>query len=318
MRKNNYLKQLQEKDGVVLFNEPLSKHTSFGIGGKAKNFVIVKNIKTLVEIFEKEKHVFVLGAGTNMLFSNKKFNATFVKLGGKFEQIQKRGNKVTAGAGVSLFKLNAFLRENGLAGLEFTFGIPGSVGGGIFMNAGAFGKEIGEFVEKVKIFDGKNVFWTKKFNFSYRNSSFKENKQIILAAMFNLTNSSEQEIFEKQQQFILKRKQTQPYGQRCAGSVFKRIFKGDEIIYPAKMIDNLGLKGVKIGTAKISEKHAGFIVCEENANFKDVVKLISRIKKQVKRKNNINLSEEIIIFKGKRNDYFRRLSHTHNLFKRKA
>lgn len=313
-----FLKQLQKKDGVVLFNEPLSKHTSFGIGGNAKYFVIVKNERTLVEIFRKFQRVFVIGAGTNILFKNKNFGEMFVKLSGSFLKTRTSKNKITVGSGVNLFLLNKILKEKNLGGIEFTFGIPGTVGGAIFMNAGAFGNEIGNYVEKVKIFDGKRVFWTKKFDFSYRNSSFKKNKQIILSVTFKLSPLKSEEIAEKQNEFITKRKLSQPYGQRSAGSVFKRIYKNGEMLYPAKMIDKLGLKGVKKGKARISEKHAGFIVCENGAKFEDVVYLIKKIKKEVRRKYNEILKEEIIIFKGRRNEYFGRLSHTHNLFKRKT
>lgn len=318
MRYRQFLKQLPKKDGVVFFNEPLSSHCSFKIGGTAKYFVSVNNIKTLTQIFSKTKKVFIVGLGTNMLFSNKFFRGTIVKLGGDFLKTECKNNKIVVGAGLSLFFLSRILREKQLGGLEFVFGIPGTVGGAVFMNAGAFGDEIGNYVEKVKVFDGKDVFWTKKFNFSYRNSSFKENNQIILAVKLKLQNSSSNEIFALQKEYMTKRKNSQPYGQPSAGSVFKRIIKQNEILYPAKMIDNLGLKGVKIGDAKISEKHAGFIVNEGNAKFNDVCRLIKKIKKEIKKETGETLEEEIVFFRGKRNEYFRRLPHPHDLFQRKT
>lgn len=318
MRYEKFLKQLQKKDGVVFFNEPLSRHCSFRIGGNAKYFVIVSNTKTLLEVFKRTKKIFVLGAGTNTLFANKKFNGTFLKLGGSFLKITATKNYVTCGAGVNLFSLSKFLKEHNLGGLEFAFGIPGTVGAATAINAGAFGNEIGNFVQKVKVFDGKRTYWTKNFNFSYRNSSFKENSLIILAVTFKLFEKNCDEISILQKEYLSKRKQTQPCSTPSAGSVFKRIIKTDEILYPAKMIDKLGLKGVKIGDARISEKHAGFIVNSGNATFKDVSKLVRLIKKRVKKKFGESLEEEIIFFKGKRNDYIRRLPHPHNLFKRET
>lgn len=318
MRYKKFLKQLQKKDGVVFFDEPLSKHCSFRIGGKAKFFVVVSNTKTLIEIFKRARKIFVLGAGTNTVFANKKFNGTFLKLGGNFLKIKVKDRKVVCGGGVNLWQLAKVLRENNLAGLEFAFGIPGTVGAATAINAGAFGGEIGNFIKKVKVFDGKRVFWTKKFNFSYRNSSFKEKNQIVLAVQFEFVEGSYDEIFKLQNEYFEKRKNSQPYSVPSAGSVFKRIIKSNEILYPAKMIDKLGLKGVKIGDAKISEKHAGFIVNTGNATFNDVSKLVRKIKRKVKRKFGESLQEEIIFFRGKRNDYFWRLSHPHHKFKRKT
>lgn len=309
MSYKKYLKSLNKKDALVLYNESLKKHTTFGIGGQAKYFVIVNNTKTLIDLTNRAKSFFIIGAGSNVLFNDIKYNSTFIKLGKSFLATRVSKNKITVGAGVNLFKLNAVLKANCLGGLEFTFGIPGSVGGAIVSNAGAFGGEIGNYVEKVKVFDGNRVFWTKKFLFSYRNSSFKESNLIILAASFKLNYSSFSEIEKLQKEYIIKRKETQPYGEKSAGSVFKRIIKEDEIIFPAKIIDNFGLKGVKINSAQISKKHAGFIVNSNNAKFRDVLKLIKLVKKQVRIKTKQTLEEEIIIVKGKRNGNFRRFSH---------
>lgn len=318
MRYKQFLKQLPKKDGVVFFNEPLSSHCSFKIGGTAKYFVATHNTQTLLQLFSKTKKIFVLGLGTNTLFANKFFRGTIVKLGGNFLKTRCKNNTIIAGAGLSLFSLAKILREKELGGLEFAFGIPGTVGGAVLMNAGAFEDEIGNYVEKVKIFNGKSVFWTKNFNFSYRNSSFKQNKQIILAVKFKLEKLPSEKIFALQKEYMSRRRNSQPYGEASAGSVFKRIIKQGEILYPAKMIDNLGLKGVKIGDAKISEKHAGFIVNTNDAKFNEVYKLIKQIKRIVKKETGESLEEEIVFFRGKRNDYFRRLPHPHNLFQRKT
>lgn len=310
---NKFLKTLEKKDAFILYNESLKKHCSFGIGGIAKIFIYCNNVKTLKLIHNNFKKYYIIGYGTNVLFDDKKNKIPFVKLDGYFKKISFKGIYVTAGAGVNLFKLNCELKEKGLGGLEFTYGIPGSVGGAIFMNAGAFGQEIGNYVSSVKVFDGKKIFWTNSFQFFYRNSSFKKKNLIILSVKFKLFISNKEKIEKLQNKYFLQRKASQPYDKKSAGSVFKRIYFENKLIIPAKIIDNLGLKGVKINDAQVSEKHAGFIINNNNAKFKDVIKLILKIKKTVKNKAHINLEEEIVILKGKTNVHFGRLSYTHNI-----
>jgi UDP-N-acetylmuramate dehydrogenase len=296
----NFLKSFPKKDLIVFFNEDLKDHCSFNIGGMAKYFVIVNNQKTLKEIIGVAKKYFILGAGTNILFKDKKHNETFIKLGKQFNKIKIKkifNNEVSveAGAGTNLFALNAFLKKNEIGGLEWSYGIPGSVGGATIMNAGAFGSEFGEFVKEVKILKNNKIFWTKTFSFLYRDSSFKNSDIIILGVRLKLQKQDFKEIEEKQKFFLNKRKENQPYGENSAGSVFKRIITDTEIYYPAKIIDNLGLKGVKIGKAEISKKHSGFIINCGNAKAKDVLSLIKLIKKKVKKQTGLDLKEEIII-----------------------
>lgn len=188
------------------------------------------------------------------------------------------------------------MKQNGISGLEWSYGIPGSVGGATIMNAGSYGHEFGEFVSAVKIWKNGKVSWTKKFDYSYRNSSFKNNGSIILAARLKLKQGNFDEITKNQEFFFNKKKESQPYEKKSAGSVFKRIVNEHETFYPAKIIDSLGLKGVKIGGAQISEKHAGFIINNEDAKSKHVKKLIKLVKTKVKNKTGKVLEEEIIIF----------------------
>ncbi|MDD4110510.1 MAG: UDP-N-acetylmuramate dehydrogenase [Clostridia bacterium] len=298
---NKYLENLSTKDASVYFNEPLKNHCSFGIGGKAKFFIIVNNLKTLKEVLTKSKQNFLLGAGTNTLFKDKNFNGTIIKLGKNFQKtkIIKTTEKevvIEVGAAVNLFTLNTFLQKNGITGLEWSYGIPGSVGGATIMNAGAFEYQFGDFVKEVKIIKNGKASWNKDFTFSYRNSSFKENNSIILAVKLLLKIGDNKEIKKQQLSFINKRKETQPYGEKCAGSIFKRIIKDNQILFPAKIIDNIGLKGVRIGRAEVSKKHAGFIINSGNAKAKDVLNLIKLIKRKVKKSTGELLQEEIIIF----------------------
>ena len=313
MEYEKFLKSLDPEQAVVCFDEEMKFHTSFGIGGKVKYFVVVNKTKTLIEILKRTNKFFILGAGTNLLFQDKIYDGTIIKLGKEFNRFKINENTITVGSGVNLFYLCKILKENGLLGMEFLFGIPGTVGGGIVSNAGAFGKEVANYVKKVKIFDGKRVYWTKNFNFEYRNSSFKKNRQIVLAVQFELEKGSQQEIEKLQQEFWNRRKESQPIGEKSAGSVFKRIYTDKEIIFPAKLIDKLGLKGAKIKDAEVSLKHAGFIVNKNNAKAKDVLKLIKKIKRKVKKENNITLEEEIVVFNKKRYGYFWRLPHPHPL-----
>lgn len=318
MKYKKFLKSLSPKDAIVYYNYDLAPHTSFKIGGKAKYFVVVKNEKTLKNLLSKCKKFFILGGGTNTLLSFKYYSGTVIKLGGNFSRLYVGKNKLTAMAGANLFSLCKLAKDSSLSGLEFLYGIPGTVGGAIFGNAGAFEEEILSRVTRVKVFKGGNFFWTKNFSFSHRNSSFKKDGSIILGAQFSLSPGDKKEIEEKMKDLLARRKQTQPYGAFCAGSIFKRLEVGDQTIFPAKIIDNLGLKGVKIGGAKVSEKHAGFIVNFEKASATDVLRLIKKIKKIVYKTNNLKLEEEIIIFGGKRLDFNRRFPHSHTLQPRKG
>jgi UDP-N-acetylmuramate dehydrogenase len=303
MKYKNYLKTLDPKDAVVFYNESLKKHCSFFIGGKAKYFVVVNNIKTLTILLEKNKNkkFFILGAGTNVLFKDNFYNGTIIKLGENFKKIKiKKTDSETViaeiGAGVNLFTLNYFLKKNGIGGLEWSYGIPGSVGGATLMNAGSYDHEFGEFLYSVKIWKNGKISWIKNFTYSYRTSSFKTNGEIILGVRLKLKRRNVEEIEKDQNFFFNKKKESQPYDKKSAGSVFKRIINSQETFYPAKIIDNLGLKGVKIGGAEISEKHAGFIISNGKAKSKHVKKLIKLIKRKVKNETGKALEEEIIIF----------------------
>ena len=189
---------------------------------------------------------------------------------------------------MNLFFLNKYCLDNCLSGLEWSYGIPASFGGLVHMNGGAYGSSIGEYIERVKVLKNGKVMWIDKdsLNFSYRASNIDG---IIICAEIHLKSEDKMKIEEKQRYFFECRKSTQPLEYPSAGSVFKR--KGE--IFPAKIIDNLNLKGTTIGGAEISKKHAGFIINKDNAKAIDVLALISYIK----RKTNLNLEEEIIVLR---------------------
>ena len=266
-------------DGLeVLENADLKNYCTFKIGGKG-TIVFPKNVVELKKVIRECKKnyndYFILGNGSNLLFPDNNLSTILVSLKhfNKIKEVKK--GKIFVEAGVNLFYLNNFLKENSLGGLEWSYGIPASMGGAIFMNAGAFGHSIFDFIESVKVLHNYKVEVLKKenINYTYRSSNIKG---IILGATFNFSYCDKHKIDEKQQYFLTCRKSCQPYEQFSAGSVFKHNI--DKKIIPAKLIDELGLKGTKIGGAEISKKHAGFIVNNGDAKAIDVLAIIEYIK----------------------------------------
>ena len=233
---------------------------------EALAFAERKNLKT-----------FVLGNGSNVLFT-KRFKGVIINMRG-FDQMRLKGGELACGAGVNLFAFDRFCAENELEGLEFTYGIPGSVGGAVCMNAGAFGDEICKFLKKITVLKNGKLTEKTDFSFSYRNGPLKEG-EILIEAVFELKSGKKEEILAKQIEFFTKKRNSQPYSLPSAGSVFKR--KGD--IIPAKLIDEWGLKGLRIGGAMISTEHAGFIVNCGNAKPNDVLSLIEIVEQIAKDK----------------------------------
>jgi len=296
------------KEFYCLKNVELKSYTTIKIGGKADFIIFPKNIKELIKILKiikknNLKYIF-LGNGSNILFDSDGFGGVVISLK-YFNKISLKKSKsviqnfefVRAGAGVNLFALNKFCCDNGLSGLEWSYGIPASLGGLVFMNGGSFGHEICEFVDSLVIFDleiEKVVYLDRdQINFEYRTSNLK--KCVVLSVVLKLKIDKKENVQKQMNEYFKQKKEIQPYDKFSLGSVFKIIFK-DEPIYPAKLIDNLGLKGVKIGGAEISTKHAGFIINSGDATSKDVLDLIELIKKRVSQYG-VELQEEIIVCK---------------------
>ena len=261
-----------------LVDANLKNFCTFKIGGRGtilfpKNQFEVKRI--LNDCKKNSLEFFILGNGSNVLFPDDDFKKIVIDLR-KLNNIKitKQGT-IMAEAGVRLFAFNKFLEQNSLAGFEWSYGIPATIGGLTFMNGGAFGEQVANYIKKVKILKNGKISWInrKNIDFSYRKSNIEG---IILAVEFKFKNADSRIIAEEQRKFFDIRKKTQPYDKFSAGSVFKRF--GDKI--PAIMIDKAGLKGVKIGGAEISTKHAGFIVNNGDATSKDVKDLICLIKKR--------------------------------------
>jgi len=295
----------------------LKDYTTFKIGGPARYFFVAKNKEDLKNaiLWAKKKRLpfFILGVGSNVLFSDKGFNGLVIKL--QNTQYEIRNTKVVAEAGVPLQKLVLETAKKGVSGLENLAGILGTLGGAIWGNAGAFGREIGDLVEEVKVLDaGSSKLEVKKLRnkdckFGYRDSIFKRKKNwIILEATLRLKKGKKKEIEEKIKEFLRLRKEKQPLEFPSAGSVFKNVpiekvpkeirekFKEkikNGFLPAGVLIEAVGLKGFQIGGAKISEKHANFIVNVGKAKASDVKELIEKIKKEVKKKFKIQLEEEI-------------------------
>ncbi|MBO6126507.1 MAG: UDP-N-acetylmuramate dehydrogenase [Clostridia bacterium] len=290
----NYFKNLNCK---ILENELMSRHTSFKIGGTADLFIEVYNLESLQKIlnFLNKQNIkyFLIGNGTNLLVHDSGYRGVILSLKNNFEIININENILECGAGAKLSSACKFALENSLSGLEFAYGIPGSCGGAVFMNAGAYGGEIKDIVSKITCIDKSGClynFSNKKCQFSYRNSIFKQENFIITNIFFKLIKENPEKIKSKMNDLILKRKKKQPLEFPSAGSFFKRPEKG----YASAIIEQCGLMGLQIGGAAVSKKHAGFIINLGGATYNDVKKLQLEITSQVFKKTNIKLEPEII------------------------
>lgn len=293
-----YKQLLEEKINKenILLNEPMSMHTSFKTGGKADIFVkaySIEEIKSVLKV-SKENNIplFVLGNGTNLLVKDEGFRGIILQV--KLENIKIEGTEIIVQSGVKNAVLSRKLIDNSLTGFEFASGIPGTIGGAIKMNAGAYGSEIKDIVTEVTYLDYNGNIHTinnSECEFSYRHSKFFNEKAIILEAKLKLEKGNKSEIESKVDELLKQRKEKQPLEYPNAGSTFKR---GENYI-TAKLIDECGLKGYTLGGAQVSEKHAGFIVNKNNATSSDILKLIEYIQGCVKEQTGKEIKLEIEI-----------------------
>lgn len=284
----------------VLKDEPMSNHTSFKIGGNAEYFLKIDTIEKLKKVLNIAKKnnikVTIVGNGTNLLVKEEGIKGFVIKLELKDFKIKNNLNDVyiTVEAGMPVSTLSNIAVKEEITGMEFLAGIPGTIGGALRMNAGAYGFEMKDIVTKTRYmtYDGKiKVLDAKDHKFSYRNSIFSQMNVIILDTTLKLKKGNLNEIKSKVEENMKNRQEHQPLDFPNAGSIFKR--KDNYIT--AKLIDECGLKGYSIGDAEVSKKHAGFIINKGNATSKDVIQLIDYIRKKVKEKYNIDIETEIII-----------------------
>ena len=293
-----------QKDGYsIKLNEPMSKHTSFKTGGNAEVYIIAKSIEQIKEVVKLSKEnnipIYIIGNGSNVLVKDEGIEGIVLKIQLEKINIIRKDEDVNvyveADAGVKLAVLAHKLMQEGIEGFEFASGIPGTIGGAIRMNAGAHGGEMKDIVKSTQYMDENgNIKEMELLNheFDYRKSIFSNKNYIILKTTFCLKKGDKKEIENKIIEYRNWRKEKQPLEYPNAGSTFKR---GKDFI-TAKLIDECGLKGYKIGGAQVSEKHAGFIINTGNATSKDILELIEYVQKTVyeKCKKNIELEIEIM------------------------
>ena len=281
-----------------LEQEPLRTHTTFRIGGPAVYYFIPEREEEIIEAldFAKEKGLsyYVIGKGSNMLFSDDGFDGVIIEIGKGLEKIEiSDDGVVTAQAGVSLAYMASRLASKGLKGFAFAGGIPGTLGGGVAMNAGAYGGEMAQVVKEVTVLfpeDGVKTLSGEEMAFSYRHSLLTEHPDtVVLRATLHLQAGIPGEIREKMDELMARRKASQPLEYPSAGSTFKRPATG----YAAAMIEAAGLKGLRVGDAQVSEKHCGFVINRGNATASDVMQLISDVKDKVKEQFGVTMEPEV-------------------------
>lgn len=282
----------------VLIDEPMSKHTSFKIGGPADIMVLPSSshqIKEIITYFTSSKVPYmVMGNGTNLLVSDKGVRGVVVKIYDNMDSYSVNGEFMEIEAGMLISKAAKIAYQNSLSGLEFAEGIPGTIGGAVTMNAGAYIGEMSMVVDETDYIDTNGCIVTvkgKEHDFSYRNSIIQKNKGIVLRTRLKLNRGESSKIKELMDDFNFKRRDKQPLEWPSAGSVFKR----PQGHFVGKLIDDCGLRGYSIGGAKISDKHSGFIINTGNATCKDVLELIKYIQSTVKDRFNVELEPELRI-----------------------
>lgn len=283
-------------------NEPMSAHCSFRIGGLARLMACPSSgteaAALLRLLHESGVPVELMGKGTNLLVADEGLDAVVVRMGEALSGAELLpGGRVRAGAGISLARLAVFAAEAGLSGLEFAHGIPGSLGGAVFMNAGAYGGEMRDVLESAELAlsDGTVAeVPAEELELTYRHSALEGTGRLVTAATVRLTPAEPEAIRERMRELIEKRRASQPLDMPSAGSTFKRPAVG----YAAALIDQSGLKGFAVGGAQVSEKHAGFVINRGGATFDDVVQLMEHIQKTVFEKSGVRLEPEVRILKG--------------------
>ena len=281
-------------ENLIFENEPMSKHTTFRAGGNAAFYVTPESeeqIVALVRALKGTKYMF-MGNGSNLLFTDKGYDGVVVEIGSRYSQITVEGNNIIAESGALLSKVANVALEHGLGGMEFAAGIPGSIGGAVVMNAGAYGGEMKDIVSLSICVDEKgNVFEVEDHEFSYRHSIFSHKNLLVLKTVLRLQPKNKDEIKAEMVELNKRRKDKQPLEYPSAGSTFKR----PEGYFAGKLVEDAGLKGYRVGGAMVSEKHAGFVINYDNATATDILNLMEHIKSEVYMRFGVELEAEVKI-----------------------
>ena len=285
-------------DYIIKENEPMSLHTTFKVGGPAKKYIKPLSEEGLTNLLykmnEEGEAYIVIGNGSNLLVSDKGIDGVVVEIGDGLSDIVITDNTIYAGAGARLSSVAKAAADAGLSGLEFASGIPGSVGGAVYMNAGAYGGEMKDCVKSVKVFkeSSVSVIDGEKMGFSYRHSIAMEEDMIVIGATFVLSHDDKDKIFERMNDFNSRRREKQPLELPSAGSTFKR----PEGYFAGKLIMDAGLSGASVGGAMVSPKHCGFVVNTGDATASDIYNLIQNVKAEVMKQFGVELEPEVKMF----------------------
>lgn len=281
----------------ILLQEQMAGHTTFRIGGPADCFLQLENEEQLQKVQKYlnlvEVPYFILGNGSNLLVSDKGYRGIILQVGQKMSDIRVVGNTIVAQAGALLSQVSKTACVHGLTGLEFAFGIPGTLGGGVVMNAGAYGGDMSQVVTKVRVINKEGEIMeldNGTMEFGYRHSSIKNQSFTVTEVTLQLEEGDRREIFAKMEELVAKRKAKQPLGNPSAGSTFKR----PEGHFAGKLIMDAGMRGFQIGGARVSDKHCGFIINMGNATSDDVRDVIEEVQARVKERFHVELEPEII------------------------
>ncbi len=282
----------------IYLNEPMSQHTTFRIGGDADCFLQIENVEQLKKIQrylqQLEIPYFVLGNGSNLLVGDEGYAGVILEIADKMKEVKVMGNLIVAQAGAPMSKIARIACENGLTGFEFAAGIPGTIGGGVVMNAGAYGGELKQVVTLVRVVDKEGNLLeldNETMEFGYRTSAIKHQPFTVAEVHIQLQEGEPEQIKARMDELAVKRREKQPLEYPSAGSTFKR----PEGYFAGELIMKAGLRGYQVGGAQVSEKHCGFVINKGNATAADVKQLIAHVQETVKACYGVELEPEIIM-----------------------
>ncbi len=282
----------------IYLNEPMSQHTTFRIGGEADCFLQIENVEQLKKVQrylqQLEIPYFVLGNGSNLLVGDEGFAGVILEIADKMNEVKVRGNLIVAQAGAPMSKIARIAYENGLTGFEFAAGIPGTIGGGVVMNAGAYGGELKQVVTLVRVVDKEGDLLdldNATMEFGYRTSAIKHQPFTVAEVHIQLQEGEPEQIKAQMDELARKRREKQPLEYPSAGSTFKR----PEGYFAGELIMNAGLRGYQVGGAQVSEKHCGFVINTGGATAADVKQLIAHVQETVKERYGVELEPEVIM-----------------------
>ncbi len=288
----------------ICLQESMASHTTFRIGGLADCFVQLENTEQLIKVQKYLSQVgvpfFILGNGSNLLVSDAGFRGVILQIGPKMNRVTVEGNVIVAQAGASMAQIARTAMEHELTGMEFASGIPGTIGGGVVMNAGAYGGELSQIVTQVNVVNNEGEIMeldNETMEFGYRTSTIRNNPFTVTEVILRLEKGDRRQIRERMEELAAKRREKQPLEYPSAGSTFKRPAEH----YAGQLIMEAGLRGFQCGGAKVSDKHCGFVINTGNATAEDVRKLIREVQARVKDQFNVDLETEVLFLGWEKN-----------------